>query len=55
MVNKDKEKEREKVDENKFIYNKFAMGPRNIKNITDKGNNLGLFVKVLRVSLQYKL
>ena len=37
------------------LYNKFAMGPRNIKNITDKDNNLGLFVKMRKLSIQYKL
>ena len=47
--------EQEEVNENKFIFNKFTMGPRNIKNITDKDNNLGLFVKVKRLSLHSKL
>lgn len=47
--------EQEEVDENKFIFNKFTMGPRNIKNISDKENNLGLFVKVKRLSFHSKL
>jgi cytochrome P450 len=47
--------EQEEVNENKFIFNKFTMGPRNIKNITDKDNNFGLFVKVKRLSLHSKL
>ena len=38
-----------------FTFNKFTMGPRNIYNTSEYEGNLGLFVKVIRKSLQSKL
>ena len=38
-----------------FIFNRFTMGPRNINNIDEKDNELGLFVKVKKNVLKSKL
>lgn len=43
------------ISDHYFVFNKFTMGPRNINNISVKDNNLGLYVKVIRDSLQPKL
>ncbi len=43
------------ISDNYFIFNKFTMGPRDINNKSEKDNNLGLYVKVIRDSLQPKL